>query len=715
LDLHKRYEPAAQAFRDHWVRFEKTLKEPLREESLRNLVHSLEQIEDQKKENGKALSPVAVEILKYTAEYGAKYSTTKYARAIAFLRTVMQFKYTQVEDGIAESQKVFDADIKDDFGKRAFKNLKVAYYEKKDWQRTFNWSSEMMSRPIIAASPYAPELKTVREESLFLWADTTQDNLASAALFLKIAHEPAMERLRDKAFYNAFVRFQKAEKRVEALQTGIELQRVSPQFKELSALASVRAAIYEEAGDYANALPLFIQFLNQPPADAEPSAIQQARLHAGMISEAMQKYSDANTLYRLVLANEQKDQGAIGEAKRGLDRLETKGKRAPAAQFKKWDMLQKVRADLEKEPLAKSADLAAQIQGGAAKLEKGIKLFLEVSGDALTPPQYAFEAYCTVPFLYGYWQAGVRGLGAGQADDLKAELEKLASPLDAKASELAMECLSRSEQAFHDGPMFRKVLEKWGWAMETWRKERVDKVVSALAGKAPWIDASTVPGDDAALVLQHLQTSVTPDSWYALAKQRFDANQLGLARLTLRAGLSKEPNSPRILNALAVIEQMSGTDPVTLSVLYEKALGAGSGLAGANLALLHLNGGRLEKGTEALKQADAAKVFSGDTATAVAEMLAPPPTPIATALPVTADNSAPQAGATPATPASAAAPATNVASAAPAAASTPAAPSAPAENRAPAAATPAPVTPPAATTPAPEAKPSAEAKPEEKK
>src|SRR5690606_36222805 len=102
--------------------------------------------------------------------------------------------------------------------------------------------------------------------------------------------------------------------------------------------------------------------------------------------------------------------------------------------------------------------------------------FLEVSADPATPPYWAFETYCAVPFLYNYYQAGIRALGEGQPDELKVELEKLAGPLSAKGREMADQCMSRTTEAFHDGPMYRNVLKRWGWADDKASIEQAQKI-----------------------------------------------------------------------------------------------------------------------------------------------------------------------------------------------------------------------------------------------
>lgn len=612
LMKHKRVPDAMVAFIKHWEQFRTTLKEPLREESLRNVVHALETV-DQEKTGDAAETVARVDNLdKYTDEYGKEYPTNKHARAISFLRTAALLKHERNEAGLEESQKVFDQSFTDDFGARAFKNLRVVYYKLKDWKRTFEWASAMLQKPGIEKTPYVADLKTVREEALFLWADGTQDPMQAAELYLKIAEDSQMQRLRPKALYNAFVRYKELDKRTLALAVATRMDQSTPGAPELQNIAGVRAAYYQEAGDYEKALPLFAQFLKNPPKDTPPEAITQVQMSTALIAENLGQTPAAVALYKAALAASAKDTPVATEAARGLERIEENAKRQPASvkpPFKKWETLAAMQADFEKRPLAKAEGLAARIQGGAARLEKAIRAFLEVSGDPTTPPFHAFESYCSVPFLYSAYQAGIRALGEGQPDELKVELEKLAGPLDGKSSEMADQCLSRAMDGFHDGPVFRKVLKKWGWQKGPALTAQMAKIQGLLGGNAPWMDAAPGTQNEADILKMHLEGQGTPDTWFTLARTRLDAGKMGLARLTLLASLAKEPNAGRILNTLAVMRQMERADVPTMDALLTKAGEAGSGLAYAGLALIHLNGARLDRALAALDKAESAGAF----------------------------------------------------------------------------------------------------------
>jgi|GEM_PF-2905166 len=619
-------EAAADSFQRHWEQFKATLKEPLREEAIRNLVHSNEKVEEATKEATGPTSKAAEEIYKYTDEYVQNYPKTKYARPIAFLKATTLFKYNRMDEGITASQDIFLSEPGDEFGGRAFKNLKVAHYKSKDWKRSYEWSTALANNPKITATPFFNELKKIREETLFLWAENTKENTEAAKLYQQIADDPQMQNLRAEALHNAFLRYRDADMRVEALATAAKLEAANPKFKALPAIAGIRAALYQEAGDYEKALPLYVLFLQQPPKDIDVKVLSQTVLSVALISEAMGNSADATKLYKqfLTMTAATKDAPGKEEAEDGIERLQRTGQRKLASKTPNaaYDALMKSEKAFQAAPLGKTDNLAQSIQQGAQKLEKTIREFLAVSSDARTPSFYAFEAYCTVPFLYQHYQAGIRKLGDGQPDELKVELEKLASPLDAQSYDLANKCLDRAVEAKHDGPTFRKVLSIWGWAKNEQAKKQVDKIIGLLGSNAPWIIGSTLNLDEKAILQAHLQKQDTADTWYALAKARFDRNQYGMSRLTLMGTLSKEPNSPRVLNGLSVIEQMSGIERSAAAALFEKALESGSGEAGANLALIHLTGARLKQGLDALEKATDKGAFAknADIPSAVAEL-----------------------------------------------------------------------------------------------
>jgi hypothetical protein len=591
---------AAVAFKLHWSLFEKDLKEPIREEALRNLIHSFEALENEK-QNTVSSDDRIRDLLAYTEIYAQKYSTSKQARPIAFLRSVTLFKANQSEKGIAETQTLFDINPGDEFGAKAFKNLRVAYYNLKDWKRAYDWSTEQLKYPAIVKSPYAKDLRTVQEEALFLWADNTKEADKAADLYLQVAQNPEMQRLRPQALYNAFQRYQEQDKRVAALETAKQLEKTAPGSKELKTIAGIRAAYYQEAGDFDKALPLFETFLGSP--DIKPDVLQQTRLTAGFLAEGIGKTDRASQLLQQYLSAEPKP--SAEDAKRSLTRISEKSKRQPASIYKKSDTLIKLYEDLQKKPLPPNQDLAARIQGGAQKLESTIKSFLEVSTDPQAPAKTAFEAFCTIPFLYGFYQEGVKALGKDQPEELKTELEKIVSPLNVKASEIAVQCIEKAADAYHDGPQYRKVLTQWGYLKNEKFKAHVDELKTFLSSGAPWIEPSTVTGTEESLIQSHLEKTPTPDSWYALAKTRFDAGKYGHSRLTIISGLAKEKESPRLLCLNAVIEQALGSDAHSLNAYYDKALSAGSAHAALNLALIHLAGGRIDTAYKVLEKADA--------------------------------------------------------------------------------------------------------------
>jgi TolA-binding protein len=649
LMKYKKVHEASLAFNAHWDRFKPTLKEPLKEESLRNVIHALETIDQEKEADAASVNKRVDQIVQYTGEYAELYPTNKSARPISFLRTVALLKHERNEQGLVESQKVFDQNPNDEFGGRAFKNLRVVYYKLKDWKRTFEWASMMLQKPGIDKTPHLADLKTVREESLFLWADNTEDNVKAAELYSQIAEDPQMQRLRPKALYNAFLRYKEADKRPLALATAMRLEQAAPTSPELPGLAGVRAAYYQEAGDYEKALPLYELYLKTPPKEATPEALDQARLSTALISENLGKTGPAVGYYNQIIAG---GTPLAKEAKRGIERISENTKRGLASQkvepSKKWETLGAMMQDLEANPLAKVDGLAQKIQGGAARLEKAIRAFLEMSGDPSTPPYYAFESYCAVPFLYTYYQSGIRQLGEGQPDELKVELEKLASPLDAKSAEIAQGCLAKTTEGFHDGPFYRKVLAKWGWQSNAALTVQADKIRGLLGSNAPWIEAPVGAGTEEEIIKSHLEGKATPDSWFLLARVRMNENKMGLARLSFLDSLSKNPGSARILNSLAVMKQMDRADIATLDTLFNKAGEAGSGNAFANLALIHFNGARFDLAKAAMDKAQKQGAFEGksDILSALSELaiiLAPPPEPARQP----ASNDAPTPGATP--------------------------------------------------------------------
>lgn len=614
---------AAQELKTHWTKYATTLKEPVREAALRNLLYTLEKVEAKRDTKGTgaadAMSDSGSDILEYSTVYAKEYPATKFTRPIAGLRAAILFKYERIDEGITDSQKLLDSGASDEVGKQAFRNLRLAYYKKKDWKATAEWATRMESRADLQG--FASELASIRGEASFLHAESIDDNGAAATEYLKIADDPKLSFLKDRALYNAFVRLDKAGRKAEAVEVSGRLSKASPGFKDLKQAAGVRAALFLEAADYERALPLLRDFVRQHDPEIAADVVQQARLNAGLISEALGRHEAAAAFLKEYL--KAPDAPGKDAARRALTRIESRG-RAAASAPEGWEKLTRARAELEAQPLPRGKDLAARLQQGGAKLESLAKSFLQIATSTATPQRYAFEAYCSVPFLYSAYARGMSKLGERVPAEARAELASVAAPIAAKAEELGKECLKRSAEAEHDGPLYRRANETWGWKADAVKARQVSQLVSQLEAKAPWVEPVAVDGDEQAIVALHLKGQASPDSWYALGRARLIAKKPGLARLTFIDALQKAPESSRLLNALAVIEAAE-KEPQGLVPQLTRAAKLGSAEASVNLALYHLKAGRLAAGTTALREALERDAFRNDPAltSAVKEVTAP--------------------------------------------------------------------------------------------
>jgi TolA-binding protein len=615
----KDYPASVQAYRDHWNRFQAKVTPARREEGLRDVIHSLEELEIAEKAKTDSPSQTVKDLEEYAALYQKEYPSTKYSRPIAYLAAVLLFKYNDVDNGIVASKAIFDQNPQDDFGKKSFQNLRTAYYKKKDWKATYEWATELKSRQFAGMQLYAQDLKTIREESVFLWAENTEDNAKAAELYLQIADMKDMGRLWDKSLYNAFIRFQKAGMKIEALQAANRLERVNQTFSGLSDISGVRSALYQEAGDYATALPLLLGFLDKVSKDTPPEATEQARLNAGLIAEATERYDLATKLFNAYVADSAKGtKPGVEEAKRGLDRIAQRSQRQPASEIPQWAKMVAAKKAYMSAPLPKTGELAPRIQEGGQRLEKLSTEFLAISNDPKAPLASAFEAYCAVPLLYNAYQLSLQELGKTFPAEVQTELDKISSPLAAKAKELGEECLKRSVEAEHDGPFFREVNQTWGWQHDPAIDAKVKKVITLMQPIAPWLDPSTVEKSEDEIIKMQIQNQGSPDTWYALARLRYQRKAYGLCRLTLIDALQKSKNTGRVLNALAVLAERSN-DTKGLTALYSQAASQGSPVAWANLALYQFKGGRLNQGLEALHHAVGQGVFVGNPELATLE------------------------------------------------------------------------------------------------
>jgi TolA-binding protein len=608
----KDYPAAAQVYLDHWIRFQAKVTPARREEGLRDVIHSLEELEIAEKAKTDSLTPTVKQLQEFAALYEKDYPSTKYSRPIAYLANVLLYKYNDVDKGIESSKKIFDQNAQDEFGKKSFQNLRTAYYKKKDWKATYDWATELKARKFAGMELYAQDLKTIREESIFLWAENTEDNAKAAQLYLQVADMKDMTRLWDKSLYNAFIRFQKAGMKVEALQAASRLETVNPAFNGLSDISGVRSAFYQEAGDYLTALPLLIAFLDKAGKETPAEALSQARLNAGLIAEAVERYELAAKLFNAYVAGSgQANNPGLEEAKRGLDRLAQRTQRQVASGVPNWEKLAAAKRAYESSPLPKKGELAPRIQEGGQRLEKLSTDFLAIANDPKAPLSAAFESYCAVPLLYNAYQLSLQELGKTLPAEVKTELDKISAPIASKAKELGEECIKRSTEAEHDGPYFREVNRTWGWQHDPTLDAKVKKVITLLQAAHPWLDPATVDKTEEEILKMHLQNQGTPETWYALAQLRYRRKAYGLCRLTLIDTLQKSKNSGRVLNGLAVLAERY-PDSKGLSSLYHQAATQGSPVAWANLSLFQFKGGRVTLGLEALHHAVEQGVFANN-------------------------------------------------------------------------------------------------------
>ncbi len=591
---------AEKSFKQHWLQFQDTLKEPLKEEALRNLIHTLGTLEE--KHTLKELSAEANDILSYAPQYRTLYPSTKYLRPILYLYSTTLLKYGRTDEGISLSQKLYDENPTDEIGSASFKNLSKTYYGLKDWQRTFIWANTLGAAS-EKNKTYAAEIQTIRQESYFLWAENTKDDVESAGLFLKAVDDPQMKTLWKKSLYNAFVRFNKVGKKYEALQTASRMEKLFPGEDSVVQIAGLRAAIYQEAGDYASALPYLEQFLrSSDAAKTSPSSVAQAQLNAALIAEALDQKEKAKDYYNRFLHNPSVVKKE--DAERGLSRL-LASVNAPIGNFPEWAKLTKEKASFINKPLVAQQDLVAELKTGALRLQKLTEQFISAANSPKTPAYYAVESYCALPFLYASYSQAVRALGV-KDKDLQTELEKVASPIDAKVDDFAKGCIDGALSTETGGPLYEEVLKQWGWQKDAKLNLLVSQITVQLEKNGPWLEPLDIKTSESEMINANLKSEAltqAPDSWLKLARLRFQSGHLGLSRLTYMDALSREPASGALLNGFACAEQKLEKVQEAVSGLFKHAGTSGSGYAWINEGLIQLRAHRLPLAKEAFQKA----------------------------------------------------------------------------------------------------------------
>jgi tetratricopeptide (TPR) repeat protein len=610
LDQHDERQ-AAHYFQMHWTLYGPILKEPNREEALRNLISALNQTEQHSKSD--TMTPEAADLLKYSAEYVRTYPSSPHVRSIAYIIPTLEFKYGQEANAVVEWQKLFDANSSDDIGKRSFQNLRASYYKSKDWAKTGQWSNDMLARS--GSSAIAADLKVIHTESNFLMNDSNPDDVKSAEGFLKLSEETSNADLRNKCLYNAFVRLNKAGHKLEALKVADTLQSKAPKYEGLTSLNGLRAALYQEAGDYERSGPLLDAFLKSPPAGTPKDVIVQATLNAGLINEALGHGDRARSLFDSYLKASPDGKGAA-DAKRGLERM--RAARTPTGHVEDphWIKLRKLSAGFEKSALPVITNMAKRIEVGAQSLESITKAYLKASNDPEVPADDAFEMYCRVPLFYSSYAQAVLDLKKSkrisdqERAEFSAELDKIVAPINQKAGEMAKVCITKSSANEHVGTYFRAVVERWGWSNSPEAREKLGAVMAKLQARSPWLDGSTsAPTSEAEIIKSHHQNGGTEESWYALAKLRWDRGAHALSRLTAVDALGRFSKSGRLLNALAADESKRNDN---VSKLFTAAGDQGSAAAWINLAIYHLKAARIPEAQAALQKAVERQGFRDD-------------------------------------------------------------------------------------------------------
>lgn len=429
--------------------------------------------------------------------------------------------------------------------------------------------------------------------------------MESAELFLKAVDNPEMKPVWQKALYNAFIRYNKAGKKFEAIKAANQLEKLFPRDPSLAEIAGMRAAIYQEAGDYVSALPLLEIFLKNTNSKTPAEAIQQAHLNTALIAEAMGQGEKAKSHYKSYLAGAKvlkKD-----EAERGLARV------APSESFADWPKLMKERAIFEKRPFIAQEDLVSELKSGALRLQKVTQLFLDTANSSKTPAFYAVESYCTVPFLYATYSQSVRSL-AGRDKELRKELEKVAAPIDAKVKEFAQGCIDGAVRTETSGPVYDEVVRKWGWRQDPKLEGLAISLANALSKNGPWLEQVDLKIKESEIINAHLKGELLEvSSWEQLARLRFKNGQLGLSRLTFMDALNRDPNSGSLLNGYACVE-LKSRGAKGVSGLFKRAAELGSGYAWVNEGVMQLKANRLPLAQDAFKKAIIAKAFDDNLA-----------------------------------------------------------------------------------------------------
>lgn len=559
----KQYQPAIEELNEHWTRHKADLKEPLKEQALRNLLFALERKEA--KAEGTKLSPNAELLLALTSEYRTLYPKGPNARVVASLRPSIFYKFGQIENGMTESELLLAENAADKFGTKAFQDLRVAYYQSKDWKRTVAWCDAKLADEKFA--PRRKDIVTLRGEALFFWAESLGEKSDAAEKFEALAGDKRHADLRDKAAFRAFALYEKLGQRKEATRI---LESYFPQSQanaELNSWSSMGAVVYQEAGDFEKAQGLWKRFLGLPGAAKEKELYLQAKWNLARITFATGNRKLAGELMGELQKESRGNAAQLEQVTAWLEKQKAGVSREPASS-PRWLQLVQARTQFEKRDLPKAAKPTARIAAGSKAMGDLVKEFVDFSKTPEAESYHRIESACSLPVLYQALGNKITRLGKGMSDKAKENLVKIVLPIETKAKELAKTCVDEGELALHSGPAFEAIrrqyspigrgeAEKWAGLMERLSDPKL------LLGFAP-------TSSEKDLLALHYEGRSSDESWQSLTASRFFNKRLGLAELTAEETLRRYPKLALPYGVLGYAAFSRGANQEALA-LFEKA------------------------------------------------------------------------------------------------------------------------------------------------
>ncbi len=529
----QRYAEAITELKAHWEQHKGSLKEPLKEQALRNLLFALERKESKTTATG-SMGPDAETLLTMSAEYRALYEKNPNARIVASLRPSIFYKYDQVDKGFAESEALLQEKAGDKVAAKAFQDLKVAHFQRKDWAKTVAWCDTKLADDKFA--PRRDDLVTLRGEAMFFWAESLGERVEAAQKFETLAADRRHANLRDKAAFRAFAIYDKEGRKKDAARLlEVYLAQAKPA-PELSSWTSLGAVLYQEAGDFEKAQAMWRRYLDLPASPKDRELYLQAKWNFARISFAVGRRQEAIAMMNELLAESKSNPTQRQQVAEWLDKQRPGGRR-DIAQSSTWDRLTGARAAYEKRELPKGKKPTERIAAGGKELASLVKSYVDFSKTTEATVFHRAEAACSLPLIYQSYSEKILRLGRTLNDKAKESLAKIAAPITQKSAELAKTCLDEAQAVLHTGPVYENVRrqfaplakgesEKWAGLLERLSDPRV------LVGLSP-------TQSEKEILDTHFEGKASEESWQLLTAQRFLTKRWGLAELTAEETLRR--------------------------------------------------------------------------------------------------------------------------------------------------------------------------------